>query len=119
MRQGWMGLASCAMVLALGLASPAPAAAAKARATQVAVAETPSKRTMRQFTGYVTALDKATITVEKRGKKPESRVFSKHAEMKTSGAVDKDARVTVFFRDEDGKAVAHRVVAKAATPRKR
>ena len=114
-----MGLWSCVAMLALGLASPAIAVAAKARATQVAVAETSSKRTMRQFTGYVTSLDKASITVEKRGKKPESRVFSKHAEMKTSGDVEKDARVTVFFRDEDGKAVAHRVVAKAIAPRKR
>lgn len=113
MRQGWMRVLPCVVLLAL--VAPTAGLAAGSRSKAVAVAESRSARSLRQFTGYVTALDKSSITVEKRGKKPESRVFAKHAEMKTSGDVEKDARVTVYFRDEDGKAVAHRVVAKAAT----
>jgi hypothetical protein len=69
---------------------------------------------LRQFTGYVSAIDKSSLTVEKRGKKPESRVFTRHDEMSTTGEIEKDARVTVYYREEDGKAVAHRVVAKPA-----
>jgi len=67
---------------------------------------------LRQFTGYVTAVDKTSITVEKRGKKPETRVFAKLDEMHSTGDVAKDARVTVYYRDDGGKAVAHRVVVK-------
>lgn len=69
---------------------------------------------LRQFTGIVTSLDKATLTVEKRGKTPRTVVFTRHAEMKTSGEIDKNARVTVYYRDEGGKSIAHRVVAKSA-----
>lgn len=72
---------------------------------------------LRQFTGIVTSLDKATLTVEKRGKAPRTVVFTRHAEMKTTGEVDKNARVTVYYRDEGGKSIAHRVVAKAARSR--
>ncbi|HEY2954365.1 MAG TPA: hypothetical protein VGK89_03830 [Candidatus Eisenbacteria bacterium] len=68
---------------------------------------------MRQFSGYVTAVDKNSLTVEKRGKNPTSRVFARHAEMSTVGEVAKEARVTVYYRDEGGRAVAHRVVVKA------
>jgi hypothetical protein len=50
--------------------------------------------------------------VEKRGKKPQTRVFSRHAEMKSTGDLEKDARVTVYYRDEGGRSVAHRVVVK-------
>lgn len=82
-------------------------------------AETPSRakraaNMLRQFTGYVSAIDKTSITVEKRGKNPEARVFAKHDEMRTTGDVQKDARVTVYYREEDGKAIAHRVVVKPA-----
>ena len=69
---------------------------------------------LRQFTGYVSAIDKTSITVEKRGKNPEARVFTMHDEMRTTGDVEKDARVTVYYRDEGGKAIAHRVVVKPA-----
>ena len=69
---------------------------------------------LRQFTGYVSAIDKTSITVEKRGKKPETRVFAKHDDMRTTGDVEKDARVTVYYREEGGKAIAHRVVVKSA-----
>ena len=69
---------------------------------------------MRQFTGYVSAIDKQSITVEKRGKSPETRVFTKHDEMSLTGDVGKDARVTVYYREDGGKAIAHKVVAKPA-----
>ena len=71
---------------------------------------------LRQFSGYVSAIDKTSITVEKRGKSPETRVFTKHDEMRTTGEVEKDAHVTVYYRDEGGKAIAHKVVVKPARP---
>ena len=116
MRQGWKGLALgatlalCALA-ALPLATPRDRdvmAAAKASTPRDAKA----KSGQRQFTGIVTALDKQSLTVEKRGKKPQTRVFSRHAELKTSGDLAKDARVTVYYRDEVGHAVATRVVVK-------
>lgn len=70
--------------------------------------------TLRQFTGTVSAIDKQSITVEKRGKAPETRVFTKHDEITMTGDVEKDARVTVYFREEGGKAIAHKVVVKPA-----
>ena len=64
---------------------------------------------------YGTAIDKNTFTVEKRGKKPQSRVFSRHAEIQTEGDLAKDARVTVYYRDQGGQAIAHRVIVKPGT----
>jgi|SRR5262252_1012857 len=69
-----------------------------------------------QFTGMVVSLDASSITVEKGGKTPKQMVFTRHSEMRSTGDVAKDARVTVYWRDEAGKPVAHRVVVKAATP---
>ena len=69
---------------------------------------------LRQFSGYVSAIDKTSITVEKRGKVAETRVFTKLDEMRTTGDVEKDAHVTVYYREEGGKAIAHRVVVKPA-----
>ena len=69
---------------------------------------------LRQFSGYVSAIDGTSITVEKRGKVPETRVFTKLDDMRTTGDVEKDARVTVYYREEGGKAIAHRVVVKPA-----
>ncbi len=116
MRQGWKSLALCT-ALALGAAAwsvvamtPTPAEAARA-------AKTAAKAGLHQFTGIVTSLDKTTLTVEKRGKNPRSVMFTRHAEMKTSGEVEKNVRVTVYYRDEDGKAVAHRVVARPGRSR--
>ena len=70
--------------------------------------------TMRQFTGVVTALEKTSITVEKRGKRPRTMVFDRSDDTKTTGDLAKEARVTVYYRDEGGKTVAHRVVVKPA-----
>ena len=120
MKQG-RKLVALGATLAL-LAAPLPAlAAAKATPKSAGVSKTaaPKKRSsLRQFTGVVTALDGTSLTVEKGGKNPRSIVFTRDAEMQTRGAVDRDARVTVYYRDEDGRAIAQRVVAKVPTPAK-
>jgi len=109
MRQGWnaLGLAAALTASALVCASlVADAAPSKSSANG-----------LHQFTGIVTSLDKATLTVEKRGKNPRTVVFTRHAEMKTTGDIDKNALVTVYYRDEGGRSIAHRVVAKPAHSR--
>lgn len=117
MRQGWKplslgaALAFC-MLASLPFVSPRTESACAAGKATATTSAAKSKNTQRQFTGIVTAIDKNTLTVEKRGKKPQSRVFSRHAELKTTGDLEKNARVTVYYRDEGGQAVAHRVVVK-------
>lgn len=120
MKQGRNWISSCALVACMagaawmGAVADAPVAHAAAKAATKSEAK--SKGTgSRQFSGWVTALDKTTFTVEKRGKQPRTVVFSKHAEMKTAGDLEKDARVTVYYRDEDGQSMAHRVVVKPAS----
>jgi hypothetical protein len=118
MRQGWMRVALCAaLALSCAVLGPLAGGTALAAKTSSAPAGTSKKaaQALRQFTGYVTALDSEKITVEKRGKKPTSRVFMRHAEMSTRGDVEKDARVTVYYREEGGRAVAHKVVVKAVS----
>lgn len=117
MRQGWkplalgVVLAACALIWA-PMVSPRTDEARAAGKASVTDAAAKSKNAQRQFTGIVVALDKSTLTVEKRGKKPQSRVFTRHAELKTEGDLAKDARVTVYYREEGGRAVAYRVVVK-------
>ena len=127
MRQGWKQFVACA-ALSCALLSPAitragddPASATPTRTARSAQAEKrsdaparPRRNTpaARQFTGFVTAVDPTTITVEKRGRNPETRVFVKHDAMRTTGDIGKDARVTVYYREEGGKSIAHRVVAR-------
>src|SRR5262249_9592714 len=95
-------------------ATPRIDGAAGAKQTDAPSRGKRTANTLRQFTGYVSAIDKTSITVEKRGKNPETRVFTKHDEMRTTGDVEKEARVTVYYRDDGGKAIAHRVVVKPA-----
>jgi sRNA-binding regulator protein Hfq len=114
MRQGRKILALC-LALAVGTVGTSLIAASQTQAAaKPGRAESGSKARngMHQLTGYVTALDQNTITVEKRGKQPRSVVFTKHADMKSTGAVVKGARVTVYYRDEGGRSMAHRVVLK-------
>jgi hypothetical protein len=116
MRQGWKSHALCA-ALALGAAwSASMAVPLRVEAAAPAAGKT-AKVALHQFTGVVTSFDKTSLTVERKGKSPRSVVFSRHAEMKTSGEVVKDARVTVFYRDEGGKAIAYRVVVRPARSR--
>jgi hypothetical protein len=118
--RGTMTAALLAALVGVGHAAVrAPAAKPRVESAATKPADAPSRgkraaNALRQFTGYVSAIDKTSITVEKRGKKPETRVFTKLDDMRTTGDVDKDARVTVYYRDDGGKAVAHRVVVKAA-----
>lgn len=121
MKQGRMFLALGAALALMGMPLAAHAAAKTANTpaanpTQPA-SPAKSRNAVRQFTGYVTSLDHTSLTVEKRGKNPRSMVFTKDAALQLSGAVDKDARVTVYYRDEGGKTIAHRVVARAARSR--
>ena len=114
LRQGRKLFSLCTALALVAGASLAPVAhAAKSAAASKSSAPSSnakSRRTLHQFTGVVTALDKTSITVEKGGKKPRTLVFTKHDEMRTTGEVERDARVTVYYREEGGKAVAHRVV---------
>jgi protein-disulfide isomerase len=114
MKQGRMFLAlALATLLA---ASVTGAARVEAATKKPAATATAAKKSyaFRQFTGVVTALDKSTLTVEKTGKQAKTVVFTRHAEMTTTGDLAKDARVTVYYRDEGGQSVAHKVVVKAA-----
>jgi hypothetical protein len=117
MRQGWkqisLALAFAVAVLAVLPLAPMQSGAAQAAPRASAAKSATKAKGLKQFTGTVTALDKTTLTVEKGGKKPESRVFTKHAELKTTGDLEKDARVTVYYREEGGQSVAHRVVVKS------
>ena len=91
------------------------AEAAPKRAAQAAPAAPRKSAAYRQFSGTVVALDASSITVEKGGRTPKQMVFSRHAAMRSTGDVEKDARVTVYWRDEAGQPVALRVVVKTAT----
>jgi hypothetical protein len=118
MRKGIQLLACAAVFVAATAGAPLAAHAAKSGSTPPASTTTSAtskkKATMRQYTGYVTAIDKTSITVEKRGKKPETKVFVRNTEMSTVGEVAKNAHVTVYYRDDAGRAMAHKVVVKTA-----
>ena len=109
MRRNWTRIALPVLLMA-GLVAAGAAHAARSSSGSTAK----NKYAYHQFTGVVTALDKATLTVEKSGKQPMTRTFVRHEEMTTQGDLAKDARVTVYYRDEGGKSVAHKVVVKAA-----
>jgi hypothetical protein len=112
-------LAALALAAAVAWTGFAPAAnAAAKRSSKAASTESPAAprktASYRQFTGTVVSLDASSITVEKGGKTPKQMVFSRHSAMRSTGEVAKDVRVTVYWRDESGRPVAHRVVVKAA-----
>lgn len=105
--------AALLVALTLGMAMTAPAGIAHAASAQSTAKA--KKQALHQFTGVVTALDKTSITVEKSGKKPKTMVFTRHAEMNTQGGeLERESKVTVYYRDEDGKPVARKVVVKEA-----
>src|SRR5262245_46066922 len=111
MRQGWTGAALAAlMCAAIGMAAlPAPRAYAANAKDATSDASRSASSSLRQFTGYVTAMDKKSITVEKRGKTPTTMVFVKDDDTKSVGEVAKEGRVTVHYREEGGQFVAQRV----------
>ncbi len=113
MKQGrmWLPLALAALIAV----STAPAFRADAATHKPAATTTAKPRVaLHQFSGIVTALDKTSLTVAKAGKNARSMVFVRDAEMRTTGDLDKDARVTVWYREENGRPVARKVVVKAA-----
>lgn len=115
MKQGRMFLAfALAALLAAPAATAVRADAATKKAPAEAAATTKKNYSFRQFTGVVTALDKGSLTVAKSGKQAKTVVFVRHAEMKVTGDLEKEARVTVYYRDEGGQSVARKVVVKAA-----
>lgn len=116
MKQGRMihSLVLAALLAALALPAAHALAAPKKPAEATASAAKRKSYAFRQFTGTVSALDQASLTVAKTGKQAKTMVFTKHTQMKTSGDLEKDARVTVYYREEGGRPVAHKVVVKAA-----
>ena len=106
MRQGWKR-AALAALFAVCVAAPlarAAAPTAKAPGTRLA------RLALHQFSGVVTAVDRNSLTVEKHGHSPRTMQFVRDEKMSTQGEVEAQARVTVWYRDESGKATAHRVV---------
>lgn len=108
------------LVLAALLVGPIAGGATNAEAapkrTPHASTSAPAKAAgYRQFTGTVVAIDGSSITVEKGGKTPKQMVFARATSLRSTGDIGKDARVTVYWRDEAGKPVAHRVVLKTTT----
>lgn len=115
MKQGRMFLAlALTALLAASAVGVARVEAATKKSPAAATATAKKSYAYRQFTGVVTALDKGSLTVEKTGKQAKTVVFARHATMKTTGELEKDARVTVYYRDEDGRSVARKVVVKDA-----
>jgi hypothetical protein len=121
---------TCALVALLAaVAAPAHAGAAASNpgtAYRVAPAAQPmaakkstskakARKSLRQFTGTVTELDKKSFTVEKGSKKVRTMVFVRDEKMKATGDLEKGARVTVYYREEGDRMVAHRVVVKGET----
>ncbi len=115
MKQGrmWLPLA-LATLLALSATAAPRAEAASGKGAPSRTTTRQRADALHQFSGVVTALDKSSLTVEKAGKNARSMVFTRHAQMRTTGELEKDARVTVWYRDEGGRPVAHKVVVKTA-----
>lgn len=117
MKQGRMLMPFALAALFALAAVPAMRVEAAARKPAAATAAAAQRKgaALRQFSGTVTALDKGSLTVEKTGASAKSMVFTRSPEMKTSGELEKDARVTVWYRDEDGHPVARKVVVKVVS----
>jgi hypothetical protein len=112
MKQGRIRVLACVLVM---LAAIAPTIAIAASKSAKTAASTATRRaSIHQFSGWITAMDKTSLTVEKRGKNPRTMTFVRDGETLSSGEIEKDAHVTVYYRDVDGHATAHRVVAKGA-----
>lgn len=111
-------------ILAVALVAPlvlsaTHATAAPKRERQSATTGASKRTGYHQFSGTVVAIDGTSLTVEKGGKSPKQMVFARAASLRPGDDLGKASRVTVFWREEGGKAVAHRVVTKpeGGTPR--
>lgn len=111
MRQGWKCMA---VPMLIGSCAFAPLAIAAGGNPSAAAPSHPSRTALHQFSGVVTALDKASLTVEKRGRSPRTMQFVRGSSMTTQGEIGARARVTVYYRDVEGKPTAERVVVRSA-----
>jgi protein-disulfide isomerase len=115
MKQGRKVLTLCvALALVAAVAAALPARAARKSDASPTTTSAKARQAPHQFTGIVTALDKSSLTVEKGGKKPRTMTFTRDAETRTVGDLEKNARVTVFYRQEGRETMAVRVVVKPA-----
>jgi len=114
MRQGWKHAALAALLVAAALAPIAREAGAAPKQTPTA---RPARVTLHQFSGVVTAIDKTSLTVEKQGHSPRTMQFVRDEKMTTQGEVQARSHVTVYYRDENGKPKAHRVVVRTPSER--
>lgn len=112
MRQGWKWMAVPALAASCALTPLAMAASGSGKAAPGAAH--PARAALHQFSGVVTALDKASLTVEKQGRAPRTMQFVRGTTMTTQGEIGARARVTVYYRDVDGKPTAERVVVRSA-----
>jgi hypothetical protein len=112
MRKGRKVLTLCAALALVAAVAALPAQAARKPDASSTSVSAKAKQTTRQFTGVVTALDKTSLTVEKGGKQPRTMTFTRDADTRTVGELEKDARVTVHYRQAGREAVAVRVVVK-------
>ena len=112
MKQGWNG---AALVLLAAVCALAPLASTAGAAPKKSASDRPARIALHQFSGVVTAIDKTSLTVEKQGRSPRTMQFARDANMTTRGEVEKQSHVTVYYRDDDGKPTAHRVVVRGAT----
>ena len=116
MMKGWKGVALVAALFSSAVAMPL-AYSAHAAAKAAAPAKAKARTALHQFTGVVTSVDKNSLTVEKKGKTPRTIQFVKHSEMTATGEIEKQTRVTVYYRDEDGHPTAHKVVVRTPVAR--
>jgi len=114
LRQGWKLLSLCAALTLFVAIAPVESTARPAKKNESsAEVEQPVKKSLRQFTGFITSVEKETFTVEKRTKKnTRTMSFNRHAEMRVDGNLEEGAKVTVYYRTDGKHDVAHRVVVK-------
>jgi hypothetical protein len=105
MKQGWKRAVLAALLVVCAVAPAVRAANAPAAK--------PARAALHQFSGVVTALDRNSLTVEKHGRSPRTMQFTRDEKMSSQGELEAQARVTVYYRDEAGKATAHHVVVHA------
>jgi hypothetical protein len=120
LRQGWKTFTWCALLASIVVAAaPVPSIAQKASdsETSAETAKPVKKRSLHQFTGFVTSIDEDGFTVEKRTKKTtRTKVFVRDDEMRVRGTLEEGAKVTVYYRADGDDVVAHRVVVKLPPP---
>ena len=118
MRQGLRALAACvALAITLGAVAPVVSsvtdvafAATKSSSSTTATKSTKAKT--RQWTGSIVELEESSLTVTKGKKKPQKMTFSRSKATRVQGDLEEGSRVTVYYRTDGKKAVAHRIVVK-------